>query len=206
MWAPTLEALSEDLDFRYTVHLLGGCNVVGVQPPITVGECRRVQAQNLEIVDELQPDAVFVSHFAENVETSGADAWASGLETFLTSMEERDIPVGWVFDSPTLPLDPVECAARRDVAQCETGTAEATELPRELQEREAPVLERFGTLTIDPLPFLCNENVCPLSSDGIFHYRDNHHVTASYAAALAPEFESFMRALLSDSTALAFGE
>lgn len=196
MWTPMLEELSDELGFRYVIHILGGCNVVGAQPQIAVEACRRVQSQNFDVIDQLSPDAVFVSHFAANVEVTNAAQWQAGLDSFLTQAAERDIPVGWVHDAPLIPLDPVECAARRSIEECTPTRAEATALAVELREREAPTLDRPGVITIDPIEFMCTDT-CPLISDGTFHYRDDHHITASYAADLAPEFEAFLTELLS---------
>lgn len=188
MWTPTLDELSHELGFEYVLHILGGCNVVGAQPPIAVGDCRRVQAQNLEIVDELEPDAVIVSHFADNVETTDRQEWIGGLETFLSEMEQRSIPVGWIHDSPSFEENPVECVSLRSEAECTESVEEATARSVRLREREAPTLERFDAVTVDPTTFMCDDEVCPLRSNGVFHYRDQHHVAATHARALAPQF------------------
>ena len=57
-----------------------------------------------------------------------------------------------------------------------------------LRVREAPTLERFDAVTIDPTTFMCDDAVCPLRSNGVFHYRDQHHVAATHARSLAPQF------------------
>jgi len=199
MWTPTLDALSAELNFRYVLHILGGCNVVGTQPPISVEACRRVQSQNLEIIDELQPDAVLVSHYATNVNDAGEDEWVAGLSSFLTALDERGVSVGWIHDSPSFSEDPVECVARRSEAECTESVAEATSLSVRLREREAPTLEAFDAVSIDPVTFMCNDEVCPLRADGVFTFRDAHHVAATHAQALAPEFRSFMTEVLAQS-------
>lgn len=196
MWTPTLDALSTELDFDYVLHILGGCNVVGVQPPISVDACRDVQNQNLAIVDELQPDAVLVSHYATNVNSSGRDAWVEGLEAFLSELERRDVAVGWIHDAPSFAENPVECVSLRSESECTSTVAEATELASRLREREAPTLARFGAITIDPTTFMCDGESCPLRSNGVFHFRDEHHVAATHARALAPEFRDFVATML----------
>ncbi len=199
MWTPTLDALSAELDFRYVLHILGGCNVVGAQPPISVEACRRVQSQNLDIIDELQPDAVVVSHYATNADDTGRDEWISGLDTFLAELDDRGVTVGWIYDAPSFSEDPVECVSRRSEAECTERTEEATDLAIRLREREAPSLEAFGAVTIDPTTFMCDDDVCALRSNGVFHFRDAHHVAATHAEALAPDFRPFMSEVLSRS-------
>lgn len=199
MWTPTLDALSTELDFRYVVHILGGCNVVGATPPISVEACRRVQNQNLEIVDELQPDAVIVSHFATNADDTGRDEWIDGLDAFLTELDARDITVGWIHDAPSFSEDPVACVSRRDEVDCTESAEEATALAVRLRDRETPSLEAFNAVTIDPTTFMCDADVCPLRSNGVFHFRDAHHVAATHARSLAPQFSPFVSALLSSS-------
>ncbi len=195
MWTPMLQELSEEFDFKFVIHILGGCNVVGVQPTISVETCRQVQAQNLPLIDELEPDAVIVSHFARNVDDSTVAEWNAGLEVFLDELTQRGVPVGWIHDTPNFETDPVECAATRSKIECSLPKEEATALAQRLRDREEPILEAFGTLTIDPTNFMCDDT-CLVSSNGTFHYRDEHHLTASYAASLAPNFEPFMAELL----------
>lgn len=197
MWTPTLDALAAELDFRYVLHILGGCNVVGAQPPIAVDDCRRVQTQNLEVVDELQPDAVVVSHYATNADDTGRDEWVAGLDSFLAALDERDVGVGWIHDAPSFSEDPVECVSRRSESECTETFEEATGLATRLREREAPSLEQFGAITIDPTAFMCDGEVCALRSNGVFHFRDSHHVAATHAQALAPDFRAFMADVLS---------
>jgi hypothetical protein len=59
---------------------------------------------------------------------------------------------------------------------------------------------RGGELRFDPLPLFCTDTICPLRANGIFRFRYDHHITATYAASLAAELEPFVRELLDTSS------
>ena len=47
---------------------------------------------------------------------------------------------------------------------------------------------RHGSLVIDPLPALCDEEICRVEHGGVSHYMDTDHLTLRAARALAPLF------------------
>lgn len=196
MWTPMLSALADELDYRVVMYALGGCNVAGLEPQISVSFCREVQSNNLAVVDALAPDAVVISHFADNIDNLTASEWSAGIDVILTELTDRDIPVGWIHDSPNLGLNPVECVATKDEDACTPRRSDVVARPDRLRIAETPVLERLGISAFNPIDLLCDENICPLRSDGLFRYRDEHHVAASYAEFLAPAFEPWVTELL----------
>jgi len=199
MWTPILETLAEELDFRYTVHILGGCNALGLQAPVNAAACSEVQRQNLAVLEALQPDALIVSHFANNIRRFGETEWAEALARTLPNLTGGGANVGWIHDGPNMGLDPVECVASRGEEACTFSRAQVTDRANRMRQAEAELLADAGVLAFDPLDLMCNEEVCPLRSEEFFRYRDAHHITASFAVELAPNFRPFIEELLSPS-------
>jgi len=196
MWTPTLEALADELDFHFTVHILGGCNVAGVQAQVTASYCTEVQARNVEIVDALDADAVLVSHISTNILDVPEQEWIDGIDEFLTAMDQRDVEVAWVHDGPGLSRDPIECVATKGEAACTEPVEELVRVSERLRRVETPTLVAHAAFAYVPIEVLCNDETCPLRSDGIFVFRDDDHVSATYATALAPQFRPFIAAVL----------
>ncbi|MEU1544009.1 SGNH hydrolase domain-containing protein [Actinacidiphila glaucinigra] len=53
-----------------------------------------------------------------------------------------------------------------------------------------------GVLVVDPVPWLCGAGgTCPVVVEDTFVYRDDSHLTESYAEAIAPVLEQTMTTL-----------
>jgi len=63
------------------------------------------------------------------------------------------------------------------------------------------VIDNFPSLDlfIDLIDHLCDAKMCPTRRGDLIMYRDNHHITATYAESFAADIET---ALLADVAAL----
>ena len=52
--------------------------------------------------------------------------------------------------------------------------------------------EATGTEVVDPTPWLCWENQCPVVIGDVLPYRDRGHLTTVYARSLVEELEKAM--------------
>ena len=55
----------------------------------------------------------------------------------------------------------------------------------EWTEGEAAVAKGAGAAFIDPTPWVCRTDPCPAVTGRLLVFRDQHHLTATYARALA---------------------
>lgn len=89
-----------------------------------------------------------------------------------------DVPYSW--------KDIPEClgANRSDVRRCAIPRIGATAGGVPVRERKAA--GRAGGTVVDLTAELCGPTACAAISDGMIRYRDQHHLTATFARSLAP--------------------
>jgi peptidoglycan/LPS O-acetylase OafA/YrhL len=210
-WLPALDVAARDLGLRLVPFLRNGCPPWDVE--ITAeGSARRVQgctshrAEAAELVARLEPAAVVVAGSsypgrlldadARRVSRSGeTDAWTAAISRTVDQLEPRRL--GVILDNPSVPNDPVECAAHRGIEACTPSRADALAPsdPKRLAERTA--LARLeDTVLFDTVPLLCDSFRCHLEKHGMFAFADRTHITASLSAALGVEFVPFVRELV----------
>jgi hypothetical protein len=88
-------------------------------------------------------------------------------------------------DTPLLALDVPACLSRLPLRPDQCATSAGYALSGQLL-RDGPAAERSGALLVDPGPWLCGPTACPPIIDSTIVYRDDHHLTATFARALAP--------------------
>src|SRR5262249_31007456 len=58
------------------------------------------------------------------------------------------------------------------------------------------IADTSGVVFLDTIGWFCSNNECPTVIDGKIAYRDEHHITSTYATALAAPFRiAFQRAI-----------
>ena len=123
-------------------------------------------------------------------ERDAASEWARGFKTVLQRLTQAGIEVVVIRDTPQASRDYAECfAVSAAVEACSRLRSQAVTggLP------EVEIVRHFPTVKIlDLTDSICEPAVCPVEKDGILIYRDNNHLTATYAATLAPQFASML--------------
>jgi len=90
-------------------------------------------------------------------------------------------------DTPISRYDVPSCLSGhlRDVRDCATDRAYAFGSKPNVREQVAA--ERSGAAFVDLSDVICpGDGACPAVLDGMIVYRDDHHLTATFSAALAP--------------------
>jgi peptidoglycan/LPS O-acetylase OafA/YrhL len=88
-------------------------------------------------------------------------------------------------DTPKASVDPPVCLSkhRDDSLACATPAAVAIASAHLAAERTVAVAA--GAVFVDPSPWVCPSDPCPVVIDQYLVYRDQQHLTATFAAALA---------------------
>ncbi len=154
-WRPALDQVAKDLQVRVVMQTFGGCAATDVPTAIEGTHelrdgCAEHRAQTAELIDEIRPDAVIVTHGdylggildehgAVGTDEQQRERWNAGLRDLATDLGRRDIPLGVILDSPTLDHDPVECVAKgRAGEECEASADRLDQLARrDSGERDA---------------------------------------------------------------------
>ncbi|MEV0247207.1 acyltransferase family protein [Nocardia sp. NPDC050712] len=190
-WLPALEVLAAEHRFRIQTYLKEGCPLTLVDDPsyalAPFPECREWSAEVLDRLGEQRPDWVFLTATrprpdrGDGVPPEYLDVW--------TELSNRDLNVLAVRDTPWPRRDGVgyraiDCLAHRGNAfSC--GIDRATALDPE-NPALAPASAYPNVYPFDLTDALCRPDRCLAAEGNVLVYRDEHHVSASYARTLAP--------------------
>lgn len=187
-WIPALEAIGAAESVSVHMRTVVACPALPSSPANALTQrCLDTQADQLAIIDELAPDAVFVAQWTGSFAGYDESTWTASVADFGDALAERGIDLFWMHDGATFASNPLDCLGIRSESDCTparfTVTAEA-EFHRDLVRTalaDTPFRE------FDPLAVLCNETTCPLRFDGELVYRDSNHLTAATARNLVDE-------------------
>ncbi len=147
-------------------------------------------------------DAVFTAAIATTPYSSAGfdvvyDAAVAGYREAWSEVLERGIPVVTVVDNPVWETDPNKCLRTRDAAELRRRRASDV-LVADDPVRDAATGEQDVTLLDFTDVFCDDDHLLARSSGGANVYRDQDHLTVTFADTLAPWYT----AAIADRTAL----
>jgi peptidoglycan/LPS O-acetylase OafA/YrhL len=198
-WFPAFEAVAIANHWRLVPYLKLSCPFIDIPLqnwPLAreYTECAAWRDEVIRIMPEQHPDIVVVgmSHRGifpwldadKNVTRQGraigrAIAGLPGqvLVMIDTARTNTDVP-GCLAEHPA---DIRPCALPRAAFEDSFGV------------REAIAAEAAGAGTLDLISSICPAIPCQVVRNGMIVYRDNHHLTATFSAALAPDLDAALR-------------
>ncbi|MBC7303565.1 MAG: acyltransferase [Nocardia sp.] len=192
-WLPALEPLAVEHGFRVVSYLKEGCPVVLVDEPSYAEwpfpECHEWSVEVLDRLSVEPPDWVLTLSTRYRMNGVGDEVPAEYLEVW-TAMQDRGLNVLALRDTPRLRRDGVlyratDCLAYRgDPDSCGLDRAEVLD---PYDPAEAPAAGYPNIHPIDLSDAVCRPQRCRVVEGNVLIYRDEHHLTASYARSLAPE-------------------
>jgi SGNH domain (fused to AT3 domains) len=205
-WFPTLERLARERDWRLISLTKSACPanelpVWNSSLKRAYTECDAWRQAVLERIAATRPTLVVISNDrsgqlllggAPAASTKHNDAWEAGLDRFLPEVTPNAGEVAVIGDTPNPSGDPPECLSAHptDALACATPASTALDPARMKAERAAA--EANGATFIDPAPLVCPTDPCPAIIGRLLVYRDGHHLTTPFAAALAPYLEPLL--------------
>jgi len=148
------------------------------------------EAAIMEIVLS-KPDAIVVTsatYFQRTGNNSNdfasAEQWRTGLEPVLNDLAASGARLIVLGDMPVLSKPAPECLAahQQDIAQCRTPRAKALE--HVYHEAEQGAATATHATYVDPTDWFCTE-ICPPIVGRTLVYRNQYHISATYAEFLA---------------------
>jgi peptidoglycan/LPS O-acetylase OafA/YrhL len=158
-------------------------------------ECPAWREKVLDSLKELQPDAVLIVSNRWFPVMADRDNEPERQGAAMARLIERiDAPVGIIVDTPRSEADAPACLARHPdaIERCTTSRTAAFGWRHLRRETEAARLS--GADIIDLSEAACPVDPCPLVIGDVLVYRDNHHLTATFAASLAGPLERALQA------------
>lgn len=200
-WLPPLQAQAEREGWALYSFTKSACSFTDAVVVIEGSEylsCTEWNRNLLDALRELRPSLVVTSQSRGHQAHGAADAeagrrmLAEGLLSRWRALREADIPVLVIADTPWMRVHVPDCIAagpeRGD--SCDTRLADALGMPD-------PILLAMQStpdvVFADLNPHICTQTHCPAFADGEVVWRDQHHLTASYARGLAPVLAPVLR-------------
>ncbi len=140
-------------------------------------------------------DVVFTSAISNTPYASAGydssfDAAVAGYRDAWSTMTDRGIPVITVVDNPGWETDPNKCLRTHDASECSSPRAER--LPENDPIRDAAE-DASGVTLLDFTDVYCDDDTCFPVIGGANAYRDQDHLTVTFANTLAPQITEALK-------------
>ena len=194
----TFQAIADREGWHLTTYFKGACPW-STTPLATAGSFGAACSDwRTGVADELADrefDVVFTAAIANTPYSAAGfdsvhDAAVAGYQEAWATMTDRGIPVVTVVDNPVWETDPNKCLRTRDAAECSGARADVLVADDPLRDAAD------GTADVTLLDFtdaFCDEDTCYPVVGGANVYRDQDHLTVTFADTLAPQFTAALR-------------
>ncbi len=192
-WIPAMELLGAEHGIRIVSYLKEGCPVVLADEPSYADwpfpECHEWSREVLDRLVAEPPDWVLTLSTRYRKDGLGDEVPGEYLEVW-SALQERGMNVLALRDTPRLRRDGVlyratDCLAHRgDADSCGLDRAAALDAVDPARE---PAAGYPNVHLLDLSDAVCRPQRCRVVEGNVLIYRDEHHLTASYARSLAPE-------------------
>jgi hypothetical protein len=201
-WFPALEKLALEQRWRLISFTKSSCPSINVEvfnpaKRRLYFECTKWRDQMLSRIADMKPHLVVLS----NSHRYNSDAtWEADVMRTIQRFASHEIPVAIIRDIPIPGIHGPACLARMTwmkrnaEVECTFNRdgALARGLPVWQAERHAVSLYPHG-LAIDMTEAIYPQNLCAVTRNSAVHFSDTNHLTASYAASLAPIIATRLR-------------
>lgn len=150
-------------------------------------------------IERLQPDLVVISaSLSERQLVDSASADTASLAVGRLPDELNGAQVLWIVDTPALDQDPASCAAGDvlDVTLCATPRTDALSSPARVTVQRTVIAN--GWDWVDLNDYVCDKTECGIILGDTFMYRDDDHLTSTFASKFEPVLMGAVLPLLGD--------
>jgi peptidoglycan/LPS O-acetylase OafA/YrhL len=192
-WFPALERLADERGWRLVPFTKYSCTFVDMRIYSAwlkreYTECEAWRGNVVKALRELKPDLVVVtSHRWFPTIVAGDDDATRQGEAMARLLRQLPGRIVLLADTPISRYDVPACLSRnlKDIRRCASDRAYALGAKPHARERVAARLT--GATLVDLSDVICpGKGTCPAVVDKMIVYRDDHHLTATFAASLAP--------------------
>lgn len=199
-WLPALEAIAQKEQWRIHTYFKSRCTLTTAT--IQAQGSRRDTYQacltwnhdlNVELVGENRPDVVITSSAPQFIVSDGEpapvrvrlDAWPRGLANAWGRLSNEGIPVVAIVGTPAAGIDVPGCVSQNlsSLQACAIDRASAVSIQPDVVLEAARGLPNVTVIDMNDL--ICPQTLCAPVIGGILVYRDDRHLTATYARSLA---------------------
>jgi hypothetical protein len=163
-------------------------------------QCDEWRPNALAYVNNLQPDMVVLPLLSRRSVVGlpgalGLQAWERGLGETIDTVRSTGAKVLVVGEVPKMKGDSVPAciaAHRSDISACANARSAAVKSDRMIPLGGVAV--EHGATFIDVSNWFCTDTICPAVIGGIVVFRDEHHITDTFARYRAPQMAEAIEA------------
>ena len=209
-WMTALDRLAEIQGFTLVTLMKSGCPVV-FEPKFnsklgrTYLECETWQQKAVQRIRDMKPDLILatslVGNSFENAELQ------RGLDKAFSQLSELSISTLYLRDTPYPGFDVPACLARTSQPLYQWTTLDCT-YPSDnfsfenAYQRQKETASKYANVEVlDINSAICDDAVCEVMHGSQVIFRDHSHLTASFAASLAPVLAPHIKARLAGTQA-----
>lgn len=197
-WFPSVEPFFTGPDWRLVVLTKSACPMVDqsyfydrIGREFT--ECDVWRASAMKEIAKLHPDVVMVS----SMDRYGFSyqEWLDASRRVMKVLSHSSKQIYVIRATPDLPFNGLDCLAERAgrPAWLKIGAGCSAKVSSQQSELVYAALNRAASdfdnvRTVDVNGAICPDGVCVAEKDGLIVFRDSMHMTATFAASIAPEF------------------
>jgi peptidoglycan/LPS O-acetylase OafA/YrhL len=199
----TFQRIAEDEGWQLVTWFKGACpwNSTPLSTPGAFGAaCAEWREGVTAAMADADLDAVFTAAIATTPYSSAGfdssyDAAVAGYVDAWDGMLDQGVPVITVVDNPVWETDPNKCLRTRDAAECDGPRSDVLVADDPLRDAAA---QREGVTLLDFTDVFCGEELCAPVVGGANIYRDQDHLTVTFADTLAPWYSEAIRNALAE--------
>lgn len=197
----TFQRMADENGWQLVTWFKGACpwNTTPLATPGAFGAaCTEWRERVQSAIDDADLDAVFTAAIATTPYSSAGypsthDAAVAGYQDAWSTVLDRDIPVVTVVDNPVWETDPNKCLRTRDVAECDAPRSDVLVADDPLRDAASGL---DGVTLLDFTDVFCGAEACEPVVGGANVYRDQDHLTVTFADTLAPWYTDAIESAL----------
>ncbi len=198
-WMPALQEIARSRHWELISITKAGCpfsDIHRIQAGKEYTSCVTWNRSVVQRVQDLAPDLLFTTEldFYPTLKNGKAlqgeenrQEMIRGLSSRLTAMKQAGIPMVTIAETPRMGQDMADCVSLHldHLSSCARSRSKALQGAGIIAAAARP----SGTPVLDLTDQLCTAKKCPAVTGNVLVYRDDHHLTATYARTLAPFLE-----------------
>lgn len=199
----TFQRMAQDNGWQLVTWFKGACpwNATPLSTPGAFGAaCTDWRERVQRAIDDADLDAVFTAAIATTSYSpagfdSAHDAAVAGYRDAWSTVTERGIPVITVVDNPVWETDPNKCLRTRDMSECDAPREEVLVADDPLRDAASGL---DAVTLLDFTDVFCATDTCAPVVGGANVYRDQDHLTVTFADTLAPWYTEAIQTALAN--------
>ena len=180
-WVPALERIALEQGWHVLTFTKSSCPFARIDMRVRnkpYPSCSQWRENAIAAIKDLKPGIVFTAQKARDI--PGQDM-VGAIESVWRELAATGARVVAIDDTPEIPFDPAECLSVTP-ERCSVPLAEALKTDHFAEAAGAVA----GVKVVDMTDAICGPTTCEAVVGNMIVWRDTHHLSATYAAALAP--------------------